>query len=502
MGLSGAWISMLATHLSGMNHLEYILKTQEFADHKILDTDMIDGLTIGEIGVLYEFSVAHVNSDSRKEKGQFFTPDDVAQFMARQAKTFPVGKWLDPCAGVGNLTWHLVAAQEDPEDFLLNRVVLSDIDSLALLIARTLLAASFQSKVDDLFSRLKDNFQQFDFLSVSDNPHFLEKGDDESLAKIPKHDYVLVNPPYLSTNRDLRFQTAEAGDLYAYFLENIIKTSKGFVSVTPQSFTNASKFRSLRGLLLSRFSNLTIFNFDNVPANLFRGIKFGSKNSNTSNSIRAAITVASPTAGRPAITGLLRWRAAERQALFSKLPELTSNIPLTEDFFPKVTPDLAKLFKTAGEWPKLQTFISLRPTEHVLFVPSSPRYFITALKRPVARASQITLYFNSAKDRDYAYLLLNSSFLYWWWRVRDGGMTLSQQTIKELPCPPITFSSQLIAELEQSEASNKVYKLNSGALQENVKHPAQLIKSVTRHILPSEADALSNTHSNSLFELK
>jgi hypothetical protein len=335
---------------------------------------------------------------------------------------------------------------------------------------------------------------------VSENPHFLTDKAKPGLEEIPPHDYVMVNPPYLSTSRDARFETSEAGDLYSYFLENIIKTSKGFVSVTPQSFTNASKFRSLRALLLSKFSNVTIFNFDNVPANLFRGVKFGSKNSNTANSIRAAITVASPSKGESAITGLLRWRAQERQLLFSKLPALTSRIRLTEDYFPKVTPELVPLYVTSRQWPKLQTLLSLQQTEHCLYVPSSPRYFITALKQPVDRASQITLYFNNSEDREYAYLLLNSSFLYWWWRVRDGGMTLSHQTLKELPCPPFVPSAELSKELEESELSNKVYKLNSGALQENVKHPAILIQRITENILPEEAKSLSKTHANSIFE--
>jgi 23S rRNA G2445 N2-methylase RlmL len=70
------------------------------------------------------------------------------------------------------------------------------------------------------------------------------------LDAIPIHDFVLVNPPYLSTVADSRFETAKAGDLYAYFMENIVKTSKGFISITPQSFTNAQKFDSLRNLLL------------------------------------------------------------------------------------------------------------------------------------------------------------------------------------------------------------------------------------------------------------
>jgi hypothetical protein len=226
--------------------------------------------------------------------------------MASYSKKFSSGLWLDPCSGIGNLSWHLIAIQDDPEDFLLNNLLLSDKDELALLIARTLLTISFQSKVKDLFMKIEKNFISLDFLSVADNGELQLFDVNNHLDKIPNHDYVIVNPPYLALPADNRFETAKAADLYAYFLENIIKTSKGFISITPQSFTNAQKFEPLRNLILNKFDNLTIFNFDNVPANIFRGVKFGSKNTNRANSIRVAITIALPGQGKRRITSLLR----------------------------------------------------------------------------------------------------------------------------------------------------------------------------------------------------
>jgi hypothetical protein len=83
--------------------------------------------------------------------------------MASYSKKFSSGLWLDPCSGIGNLSWHLIAIQDDPEDFLLNNLLLSDKDELALLIARTLLTISFQNKVKDLFVKIEKNFISFDF---------------------------------------------------------------------------------------------------------------------------------------------------------------------------------------------------------------------------------------------------------------------------------------------------------------------------------------------------
>jgi hypothetical protein len=47
-------------------------------------------------------------------------------------------------------------------------------------------------------------------------------------------------------------------------------------------------------------------------------------------------------------------------------------------------------------------------------------------------------------DLNKAYLLLNSSFMYWWWRVRDGGMTLSFETIKSLPLLDFEIDKKII----------------------------------------------------------
>lgn len=497
-GLRKTWLSILATNLQKREDLSYIIHSPEYKDAEILDHDLIEGLSIGEISVLYEYSHAVQDADSRKSNGQFFTPDDVAKFMAAFSSRFPEGRWLDPCSGIGNLTWHLVAMQKDPETFLADKMLLSDRDDLALLIARTLLTLKFQRNRNRLFHDISNNFIAFDFLSVANSGRSVLFKIEGDLDKIPAHDFVIVNPPYLATkSRDDRFETARSSDLYAYFLENIIKTSQGFISVTPQSFTNAGKFYELRSLLIKSYKNLTIFNFDNVPGNIFRGIKFGSKNSNTANSIRASIMIALPGNGKPRITSLIRWRSAEREQMFKEAEKFLSDVRLRADFFPKVNAALQSLYETLESSPTLLSLTSSNPNEFPLYIPSSPRYFISALKNKVQRTSLRVAYFRSSKDRDRAYLLINSSLMYWWWRVRDGGMTLSQETLLSLPVPDFKIDKNLVNALEDSENNNKVYKLNAGSVQENVKHSLDLIARLNDLIVPEHATQLLKTHNNS-----
>jgi hypothetical protein len=101
------------------------------------------------------------------------------------------------------------------------------------------------------------------------------------------------------------------------------------------------------------------------------------------------------------------------------------------------------------------------------------------------------------EKRDYAYMAINSSLLYWWWRVRDGGMTLSLETLASLPLPDFKINNKIVAELEKSEKTSKVYKQNAGAAQENVKHPKALINKLNHAIIPDYADLLISLHENS-----
>ncbi|MBI2623704.1 MAG: N-6 DNA methylase [Candidatus Liptonbacteria bacterium] len=490
LGLEKAWYSILAANLNKIDRtdLRYILDEKEFRNIEIQNFDFIEGLTVGEISVLYEYSLAYVDRDKRKQEGQYFTPDDVAQVMAKKTLSFPKNKiWIDPCSGVGNLSYWLIQYQEDQEDFLKNNLYLIDRDKLALFIARFILAINFQKKDKKLFENIKSRFVIADFL-LSDN--------------LPKHDFAILNPPYVVVEPDMRFETSSGKDLYAYFLERVVQTSTGFVSITPQTFTNGQKFNSLRRLLLNNFSNIDVYCFDNVPDNIFRGIKFGSTNTNKANSTRAGIIVAKQNDnGRVfRITPLLRWRVKERQKLLDSVDKFLVQIEPREDIFPKLQKELLPLYAFAKKQGKiLAHLVSQRPTQYKLIVPSTPRYFISALKTPVERTSFKTLYFYSENERDIAYLLLNSSYMYWWWRVNDGGMTISEKTLLTLPViSEIVIDKNLLSKIEESEKTNVVIKRNGGKDNENVKHDPSLVREINKCLFPRFANALETLHNNSV----
>lgn len=472
-----------------------IMDAPEFKNISPNDVNLMEGLTVGEVGILYEYSLAFTDPASRKNSGQYFTPDDVAEWMAAHSKKFSEGVWLDPCCGVGNLSFPLAALHDDPEYFITKQLILADMDSLALLIARTLFTLRFHKKNGNLFKDLSSRTVQTNFLTYSDKL-------PDSILKL-KPDFVIMNPPY-AANNDARFETSQARDLYAYFMELVIKNSKGCISVTPQSYTNGGKFEKLRELIITHHNNIEIYNFDNVPDSVFRGIKFGSTNTNTANSVRASIIVAQnkQTSKKSfQITPLFRWRSSERLKMWGQIGQHLNLFTPTKSIFPKHYKGLTKLYDEVltERWEPLVNLLNPTPTPYVLTVPTTPRYYISATKRSLTRSSYTLLYFKNKTDMDKTYVYLNSSFLYWWWRLNDGGMTLSQGTLLSLPVEKaFKIRPNLVSKLELSEKNNLVVKMNAGKPQENVKHPEELIREINTALFKKDtADKLLATHKNS-----
>ena len=495
LGIEPVWQSLVAVHAQrvGGGATAAILNDLPRRD-PLWQHDLLDGLTMGERSVLYEFSLAHADHESRTAAGQFFTPDDVARFLAERAATFPDGTWIDPCCGVGNLSYWLAASRSDPAAFVAEQLVLVDRDPLALLIARALLATEFGLDADG-YARLTARSRVADALS------------DEFLTGAPAFDYALVNPPYVGVPRDDRFVSADARDLYAYFLERMLQLGRGLVAITPVTFTAGPKFAALRRLLVRGLEQLDIYCFDNVPDFVFRGVKFGSQNSNQVNSTRCAVLVGQREVGpagamtavrRHRITPLLRWRAVERDELFAAADDFLAELqPDDARAFPKVGAALVPLYRTllASET-TVGDLLVRHPTPYALQVPIALRYYLSAVQRPLGRDNVHRLFFATAADRDRAWIVLNSSLAYWWWRVYEGGIVVSKALLKSVPVPLETAPASLVDLLTVSERDNLVLKLNAGLATANVKHPWRVLRDLTTACAPGYVDALLASHAN------
>lgn len=469
------WLRAVATLVSTQRpdlaaDLQQLLGVSPFdAGHSPLDK-----LTIGEVGVCYEALTALSDAKARKAAGQYFTPDDAAHFMAQQSVHFPKGVWVDPCCGVGNLAWHLAFAQDDAAEFVRDRLVLVDIDQTALLSAVVLIGADFLA-ADDV-----EGLQALRKRAVRRN--FLSR------AALPEHDFVIVNPPYARTAIEPYFRTQASRELFAYFLERIATTSKGFISVTPASYLSAPKFRILREVIDHHNTGGRVYVFDNVPDTLFRGYKFGSSNTSNTNFVRAAVTVCSPNDAGWKVTPIIRWRSASRPRIFSLAVELLTprQIGPAEEWV-KLAPGLEGLWKHLAKAPTvLKDLVVKHKTDFSLTVGLTPRYYISAAFRDLERGSKATLYFENEIDRDRAAVVLNSTIPYLWWRGLDGGVTLPRRVLMSTPIPEFMdpdAAADLAHELQVTEEQHITTKLNAGKQNENVKRPREQVTRLDKAIV-------------------
>lgn len=434
------------------------------------DDDPLAGATIGRIGAAYEAMLAAGDPASRKAAGQYFTPDDAAAFMASHAHDMPGGVWLDPCCGVGNLSWHLAATRPDPATFLAEDLVLMDRDPVALITAVVLLAARFG-----------------DADSLSGLARRAVCRDATSPEPWPDHDLVIANPPYGRSDRPGHLVTGPTGELYAHFLERIA-AADGFVAVTPSSWLSAARLAPVRQVMAPLGGR--VYAFDNMPDTFFRGPKYGSTNTNKVNSVRAAVTVHTPGDTDWRITPALCWAAASRERMFAGAADLLADRRVGPGGrWVRVHPDLA------GAWDELaatdRTLADLLvtgPTPHRLTVATTPRYYVSAAVRDLDRSSREVLYFATTADRDVALLVLNSSAPLLWWRGLDGGLGLSRALLTSVPVPEVDPDTDLVDRLIDGEDDHLVTKVNAGRVSENVKRPASLVSELDALVFSGDHD--------------
>lgn len=422
---------------------------------------------------LYEAYLAETNKDSKKSLGQYYTPKDVSTFVAKEFwKLYEDGDNIaDVCCGCGNLVVSLLEQR-----FVKTHIYLYDIDETALKIAYTRL----KQYIDEEFIHLI----QCDFL-------------DEDI-ELPKNTVSISNPPYGRPEKDyLFFQTSDTNNLYALLTEKIVKQSKNAVFIIPQSFTSGAKYQSLRDVL-SLYGG-DCYCFDNVPATIFCGRKKGIFNTNTSNSVRTSFLIVDKRQNGYRLTPLLRFKAEERDRMFEELQSFLGQ-KRRKDWL-KVPATLENFIEG---WMKnslcvgdvIETNKSLQKEELKLVIPSTPRYYLSAVRKDLSRASKIVIYAKTRELFDTLYLCLNSSVFYLWWRMRDGELSLKEEDLLSFPIQLIdnhSYVDNLIALEEEYTTTKK----NAGKINENVKFPESVRDEINAMLnAPKE---ISSIHKNCLF---
>lgn len=299
-----------------------------------------------------------------------------------------------------------------------------------------------------------------------------------SRVSLPEGCYVISNPPYSRSGGALKMEGAgDAKDLYAGFLAKTVEKADWSVAISPQSFLVGGTFLTLRRHIASH-AHGEIFVFDNVPSGAFCFRKEGVFNTNSSNSVRAAISLFEKGAGLFRLTPLIRFHSYERRRLFKKetLRGLLGNRgqdlerpakldrALEDFYFEKVVPSNTCVGDLLDD-----SSLDVPP----LCLSTSARYFLTASSRNLNREGKIMLHARDEKARMLLYALLNSSYGFMVFRAWDGGINLSSSFIRNVPVPlGVSITPEIesmVHGLIEKEGQRLSYKKNAGVYQETVK---------------------------------
>lgn len=442
-------------------------------------------LNIDNFAELYEIGLALQDKYAKKESGQYYTPDDVAIVMAKWLDKLQGENICDVACGTGKLilTYLNIIGYEKARSLLAKgSVYLYDNDKTALTICKTILVCKYGKEIESSIHAVYG-----DFLSKN--------------LILPQNCKVISNPPYVGVcnlpqtwnNSKVASSTKE---LYAIFMEKIIQQSRCSVIITPYSFLGGNKFLSLRKELNHHTG--FVISFDNVPGNIFCGRKHGIFNTNIANSVRAAITVVEDdnvTKGFR-MTPLIRFKNEERVRLLQN-DVLESFIDDSYQLVSDTNPMYNRCFKSLrGVWDKWMS-ISARALkyyiddngEYTLSMPNTCRYFTTAASGRMNRNGQIILSFSDKHVYNYIFCLINSSFVYWYWRNYDGGITYPKGLLLNLP----VFFDKLTDEDKRffdnmtlnmiKRASQFTVTKNNIGVQENIKYPRRYRDKINRKLL-------------------
>mgnify|MGYP000746000822 CR=1 FL=1 len=465
-------------------------------------------LNTKNFGELYELGLAERDKGNKKKSGQYYTPYDVSRLMSTWLNDIDGYNICDVGCGTGNLILsylNLIGNEETQKLLKQKRIFLYDFDKIAITIAKYSIA--FLYGIDYL-----DNINTIygDFLNKN--------------VIIPNNSKIISNPPYAKfaevenswIDSSIQRKTKE---LYAAFMEKILLSGNRAVIITPYSFLGGSKFRLLRNIMNNY--NGYIIAFDNVPGNIFNGRKHGIFNTNTANSVRAAITVVE---NKPNIIGfrsthLLRFKNKERKRLLKSavLKSFLSNkYQIINNRHKKYERCHVQLEDCFENWKSksstiLKDFISQNNEGYKLYMPNTCRYFTTASNRKLKRRGYITISLSDLNKYYFMYCMINSSFVYWWWRIYDGGITYPKGLLNSVPIfydllndDDKKFFSTVAKEMINNESKYIITKLNAGVVHENIKFPKRYRESINNRFLEilscqENFNQFELIHSNSIY---
>lgn len=468
-----------------------------------------DFLSIDNFSELYEIGLAICDKRLKKDCGQYYTPNDVAKVMAEWFSEQKGDNVCDVGCGTGKLIltyFETIGREKSIRLIKSGKLYLYDTDAVALDICVTSVLVKYGKDLAPFIHKTN-----YDFLSDK--------------VVLPSNCKVISNPPYAPISRisdewPLTRVISDSKELYAAFMEKILRESRGSVIITPYSFIGGNKFYYLRKKLNDY--NGFIVSFDNVPGNIFCGKKHGVFNTNTANSVRAAITVVENKSNKKGfrLSPLIRFKNEERENLLDTktLETFVGNeYQIVSDKNPMFCKCAENMFAIWQSWKEksnktLSDYVD-KYGQFVLSMPNTCRYYTVAAKGVMNRCGQFVLNFENEDFFNFIYCFINSSFAYWYWRMFDGGVTFQKSLLLGMPVFYNLLTEndkaffKYVADEMINEAPRYVITKKNCGIQENIRYPKEYRDRINKKILEilcvdDDEKVFDSVHSNTALEMK
>ncbi|NJD77273.1 MAG: hypothetical protein FIB08_09295 [Candidatus Methanoperedens sp.] len=214
------------------------------------------------------YSRAH-SIEIRKQRGQFFTPEQVSTFMA---SLFEIRqdtiRLLDPGAGTGILT-AAFCERLLKNDNIVNLTMDVYENDRNLLPFLKMVLESCKAELEMKGHKVEYNIYEQDFI-LRNKSYFTKSDLMWPDRKQILYDFIISNPPYYKLNVDSPQSIVMMGlisgqpNIYAFFMAlsaSMIKPSGEMVFITPRSFCSGLYYKTFRQWLLSnaQITNIHIF---------------------------------------------------------------------------------------------------------------------------------------------------------------------------------------------------------------------------------------------------
>ncbi|MDR1504574.1 MAG: Eco57I restriction-modification methylase domain-containing protein [Prevotella sp.] len=219
--------------------------------------------------------VSTVSAGSKKEKGQFFTPLEIADFMGKQIHVDKSSiSILDPGCGTAILSCSLI-------EYICKKDIIKDIklvvyETDSAVIPYTKIALDYLRK-SLLRKEIKLSYIIYNEDFVLNNYQALDTEPKLEQIELDKFDIIISNPPYFKLSKeDKRVKVSQTiingqPNIYSLFMaiSSVLLNEDGqLIFIVPRSFTSGRYFRLFRNFFL-RNINISFIHLFNTRKDTF-----------------------------------------------------------------------------------------------------------------------------------------------------------------------------------------------------------------------------------------